>query len=62
MPKRIKMKKTKIATLNRSDKELTRVPTSLLILGIAFTLLRGLSTLRFLRDFKLTPAILAAVK
>ena len=49
----MKRKETNIATLNRSTSELIRVVTSLLMPGIAFTLLKGLKTLKFLNDFKL---------
>lgn len=53
MPKRIKRKVTKIPTLNKSLRELIRVETSLLIPGMALTLLKGLNTLKFLKDFRL---------
>lgn len=48
------MKVMKIVALPSSGKDPIRVLTSLLMLGMALILLRGLMTLRILKDFKLT--------
>lgn len=48
------MKSMKIATLAKLGREAIRVWTYLLMEGTALILLRGLSTLRVLKAFKLT--------
>ena len=47
------MKKIKNPALTNSGMDSRSVPTKLLILGIAFTLLSGLRTLKILRGFRL---------
>ena len=48
------IKDMKIVTFPNSGNELIRVVISLLILGIALMLLKGLMTLKVLNDFKFT--------
>ena len=54
IPNSTMMKDKKIVALNNSGSEDNRVATSLLILGNAFMLLKGLSTLKVLRERKFT--------
>jgi hypothetical protein len=49
----VKINERKMATLASSGIELIKVATNLLIDGIAFILFNGLSTLKFLRAFRL---------
>ena len=59
-PNRINRKVIKTAAFINCLSEATKVPTSYLILGMAFTLLRGLRALKFLRAFKLIELLVLA--